>query len=255
VIETSVSVPSQTRLTNAILLYGGVAHKPSVATLHDIQEVQGAPTCLPGRLMTRNDLSQLMGSLGRQSKQASRWIDTTDLVQSNEHMVWWTPPTQRGMFFQTSSKSATQFSGGGLVAIPGLIWAVQNRQLFVWAVKGKERPKPEDDLYQAPFFNVWGSGEVCCGSAELPSGDKAKITQQWVDAFFGSRFTHPNFKQADRLILGIEPGMYWKAQLTKPSKSFPQRRLVKLPVKAGDLTNADFTKILAARIATPEGEF
>ena len=254
-IETSVSVPAQSRLTNAILFYGGMPHKPNVATLHEIQEVQGAPTCLPGRLMTRRDLSQLMGSLGKQVKQSSRWIETTDLVQSSAHMVWWTPPTTRAMFFQTSSSSATQFSGNGLVSIPGLIWAVLNRELFVWAVKGQQRPTPDDDLYQAPFFNVWGSGRVCTGSAELPSGDKAKVTQQWVDAFFNSRFTHPNFKQKDRLILGMEPGKFWKAQLTKPSKSFPERRLVKLPLKAGDLIKADFNKTLAARIARPQGEF
>jgi PRTRC genetic system protein B len=245
-LEVHVSERGQAAtLSGAILLYGGKnrqsghGEESSFATVHPVSEVNSRMEIMPGRLLTQKDLATLTKSLAKTEAtavNATRWLDSRILATGPDRMIWWTPPHQRAMFFETSEAAKLEIAGSGACPVPGMVWmAMPGNGLFVFAVKGTVRPMQSEQLYQAPFFNVWSRGKVCTGSAELPSTENRWEVQAWENTFFGSRFTHPNFTEKDRLIKGAEPCLFWKKMLAKPAAVFPERRLVQFPMVVGDL--------------------
>ncbi|ABM39578.1 PRTRC system protein B [Polaromonas naphthalenivorans] len=251
-------------LQKAILVYGvakrnlydpdqslAITH----ATINDVEMKSGAPVLKAGRLMTQSDLNELVTGLSQsQSLSVPSWIDTTMLALGAGRMIWYTPACQRAMFFKTSSFTKDTFEAQGQLPTPGLVWLVMQGALYVYAYKGSGRPDKETKLYQAPFFNVWSQGKVCTGNAAMPVGDNAAIPHMWVDAFFGSNFTHPNFKEKDRLVKGVCPIDFWKAMTEKPLPVFPEGRLVDLPLTVADLLAPDLNQKLG-NIDRAAGEF
>lgn len=69
------------------------------------------------------------------------------------------------------------------VPMPGLLFLCSpGRPPWLWAVK--RRPgSPEDILYHAPCFNVFGHGESCAGTHHY-SQDPAQIPEEFFRAFF-----------------------------------------------------------------------
>lgn len=250
-------------ISGAILLYAtsqdrlnGANEPVSYATIHSLVHVDGRPEIAPGRLLTQKDL-QLIASGVESSSQDSlmQWFDPGVLARSGDRMIWWTPPTMRPMFFKKSGHNDKTFDGNAVCPTPGLIWmAMPGRGLYVYAIKGSDRPTPETPLLQAPFFNVWGRGQVCIGSADLPTEHSKWEASAWEKTFFGSHFTHPNFTQPDRLILGEDPATFWRRMIRRPAKRFPQDRLVQLPLVAGDLLDRLVLDKLNA-LPQPKGEF
>lgn len=248
-------------LSHAILLYGSKAHHvngTAFATIHDVETIGERPEIMPGRLLNERDLVQLASSLAspeaKQSVQA-KWLESNLLATGSDRVIWWSPPGTRAMFFQTSPHCSAKIQGGGVLPVPGLVWvAMPEKGLYVYAVKGAQRPTRESALFQAPFFNVWGRGQVCIGSAEQPSQEDRWNTTAWEDMFFGSRFTHPNFAQKDRLTKGVDPVRFWKKMLAKPAEAFPEKHLVAMPIVVEDLLDRTFVSRVNA-LPKPQGEF
>lgn len=251
-------------LQKAILVYGVPKSNPydsdpslaiTHATINEVEMKSGVPVLQAGRLMTQTDLKNLVSGLSQsQSLSVPAWIDTTMLALGAGRMIWYTPACQRAMFFKASSLSKETFEAQGQLPTPGLVWMVRQGALFVYAYKGTGRPEKESKLYQAPFFNVWSQGKVCTGNAAMPVGDNTAIPHMWVDAFFGSNFTHPNFKEKDRLLKGVCPIEFWKSMTENPLPVFPEGRLVDLPLKVGDLLAPDLDMKLA-KVERARGEF
>lgn len=253
-------------LKKAILVYSGGPDNPygyseaektamTHATVNDIDMSSGVPMLMAGRLMTQSDLNELVKGLSQsQALAVPAWIDTTMLAMGAGRMIWYTPACQRAMFFKASSFTKNTFEAQGQLPTPGLVWLVMQGALYVYAYKGSGRPDKETKLYQAPFFNVWSQGKVCTGNAAMPVGDNAAIPHMWVDAFFGSNFTHPNFKEKDRLVKGVCPIDFWKAMTEKPLPVFPEGRLVDLPLTVADLLAPDLNQKLG-NIDRAAGEF
>ena len=250
-------------LTAAILLYsqdrrhhGEDGAPVSYATIHDVTPINGRPEIVPGRLLTQRDLQTMVSSIENSNQDAtSQWFDPGMLAKSGDRMIWWTQPALRPMFFKKSEHNDKTFDGNAVCPIPGLVWmAMPGRGLYVYAIKGADRPTKETQLHQAPFFNVWGRGQVCIGSASLPADETKWEPQAWEKTFFGSHFTHPNFAQQDRLILGEDPAVFWKKMIKRPAKRFPEDRLVQVPLVAGDLIDRLVLDKLKA-LAKPQGEF
>lgn len=258
---------STTRLTGAILLYSGEQtasnnlygpNKYQFATVNNIQFINDVPQIMPGRAITEKDLEILSEGLLQANTRAStvRWIDPAVLAQGPDRMIWWTPPTRRAMYFKKSPHGKDTFDGANVCAVPGLVWvAFPGRALYVYAVKGASRPTVDTQLFQAPFFNVWGRGQVCVGNATLPSENELWETAAWERFFMASHFTHPNFTQKDRLIKKQSPVRFWRKMVETPVDTFPEKVLVQVQLNVQDLMVQGFTDLLNSRIKKPVGEF
>ena len=263
----TLSVEQQSRTVcakGAILLYGPTGRQfdhnaaPEhllFATMHKIEEIGDAPQIMPGRPITEHDLVTIHKGLTTQhASQSITWIDQQLLAKGPNRMVWWTPPKTRPLFFKKSSHNKGTFDGSAVCAIPGMVWMAIGSSLYVFATKESSRPTPETELYQAPFFNVWGRGLVCSGNANRPSSENQWVPQAWETYFFGSHFTHPNFAQKDRLVKGVSPTNFWKAMVKEPVDAFPLARLVKVPLVTGDLIDPLIVDALN-KWPRPKGEF
>lgn len=253
------------QLTGAMLLYGEDMSRnrghyqesvgPCIATAHQVRLVDGRPTLLPGRLINEADLVLLADGVAGASKALStQWVDARVLARGPDRLIWWSPPGKRAMFFEKSKHNENTWAARNTCPLPGLVWmALPNDGLYVFACRGGERPSPETELYQAPLYNVWGRGKVCVGNVKLPDKQLWDV-EAWEKVVFGSRFTHPNFSERNRLVKGICPVKFWKAMVTKPPTHFPEARLVKVPLKVGDLLERDILDRLNAW-PEPAGEF
>ena len=250
-------------LQGALLIYAGRTNYESsalttYATVHKAQEIKGSMEIMPGRLLTQNDLADL--TLALSETEVSRtnevqWFEESVIAKGKDRIIWWTPPGEKSMFFEESDLAEMPVKGNGVCPTPGLVWvAMPGQSLYVYAVKGRSRPTKEMQLHQAPFFNVWSRGAVCLGSAVMPSENKTWETEAWEHMFFGSRFTHANFREKNRLVKGIDPSLFWRNMLAQPPRSFPEKRLVSIPLTVGDLLDPLLTDKLN-KLPRAEGEF
>lgn len=220
--------------------------------VHEIKEINGHPTLMPGRLMNESDLAAMCTGMNVQNA-LPQWLDDHIVAKGPDRMIWYTPPGLRSMFFETSAHVQPAITGNATLAVPGLVWMRWGKSLYVYATKSTGRPERETQLHQAPFFNVWSRGKVCIGSAEVPDMDRFDDPVAWEQMFFGSRFTHPNFTEKDRLIKG-DPTVFWASQFKKPSKAFPLSKLAEFPLTVADLLRPDLADALE-RLPKAKGEF
>lgn len=259
---------SQMRLTGALLVYTAEGHENglergvmegrhrAMATVHHVETVDDRPTIMPGRLLSEADLTNLTQGLCNSGTTAqTRWLDTTVLAKGPDRLVWWTPPGQRPMFFEASRHNDRTFTAQGVCPVPGLVWLAKfDAALYVYAVDDALRPTPDTLLCQAPFFNIWGNGQVCMGNVAMPQAQHREDPVAYEDVLFGSRFTHPNFTQPDRLVKGIEPSRFWSRMVARPTRNFPTERLVRVPLKVGELLEPDVVSRVNAW-PRPQGQF
>ena len=237
---------------SAVVLHQSPGSSDVYGTKHRIEREGGAPRLLEGSLLTVEDLSQMLKALQSSGDQV-RWLDSQILAAGSEYMLWYSPPKMRPMFFESTQHMKCAVKGQGLLASPGLVWLQSGSKLYVFATQAKGRPEKADPLYQAPFWNVWSSGEVCVGNAIRPQGSDAGNPDAWEQMFFGSKFTHPNFSELNRLLLG-DPVAYWAQQLKRPNKSFPVDKLVPLGLTVGDIATSSWKSAIQG-LRKAQGEF
>lgn len=106
----------------------------------------------------------------------------------NGSVVWYTKPQARKLYFTESLGMASQE-----LPLPALVWVADKSRLFVYALKGKRKPRLNTPLYNAPFFNLYHSGNVCMGSVDVRITQSAALEEfitAWEGYFFGSYFSH-----------------------------------------------------------------
>jgi len=241
-------------LSAALLIYTNTHRQHAFATKHDVSAIDGRPVIRPGTPFAEADYKVLVQALAPREQPQMRWRDPRVLAQGLGRTLWWTPPCKRAMFFKKSEQNPKTFEAFGTCSTPGLIFFCTGADLRVFAVKGRERPDASTRLYQAPFFNVWSSGQICVGSALRPTEDKRDDLDAWERMFFGSRFTHPNFSERDRLTVGIDPCEFWQAHLRREEQAFPESVLFDINLCVGDLVELDAIDRLCAR-PQAQGEF
>lgn len=245
-------------LRAAMLVYGGRGEHgqaESSATVHHVEMVDERPAIMPGRLVTEADLVNLARSLkSAQQLLETEWLDTRVLARGPDRVIWWSPPGKRAVFFSKSTYNKKTFDAAGMAPIPGLVWmAKPGDGLYVYAFRGSARPTPTTRLCQAPLFNVWARGKVCVGNAQLPDAQHQGDLDAWEKVIFGTRFSHPNFTEKNRLVKGIDPCAFWKQMVAKPPAQFPEERLVDMPFTVQALLELDVTTRLSSLRAG--GEF
>lgn len=235
--EFSLRTPVDSTLTlaQAILIYAGRSGGV-LATVHDIEDVDGDPVLGAGQGVTPRAATDMARALCEGVAHGG-FLPETVLYLDGDLIVWWVPPADRHVAFRVGAEHAEAFGGaqrGEQVPHPGLVFAASNAVWRAWAVKGRARPTLGTAIYQAPYFNVDSYGNVCQGSVQVPGGTTAARLDAWNDAFFRSYFTHPNV--AGRLV-SYRGGAYrlWRDLLDGKYRRFPERVLVATGTTLADL--------------------
>lgn len=109
-----------------------------------------------------------------------------DNRQGSEKYIWYNPPQKRMMYFSKKLKIKDQE-----YFVPGVIYEVESDTMNIYAFKGK-KPRVNQKLYKAPFFNVTGSS-VCLGNANISKPKDLTYEQlidYWEKRFWQTEFTH-----------------------------------------------------------------
>lgn len=218
------------RLAQAVLIYQG-ASDSALATVHQVEEVDGEPVILAGQAMTPRAAIQLARALSK-SVAHGGFLPETVLYMDGDLLLWWVPPAKRHIVFRAPELGAPE--RGEVVPHPGLVFAASSRVWKVWAVKGRSRPALQTPLFQSPYFNVWEGGDICRGNVQVPEGTTPEKIDAWNAAFLGSFFTHPNSKgKLVRYRGGAYP--FWRDMLDGKFKKFPERVLIDAKTTLGKL--------------------
>ncbi|MDF3831430.1 PRTRC system protein B [Cupriavidus basilensis] len=235
--EFSIHTPRDgiLKLERAVLIYQG-ASGSALATVHDVEDVDGEPVIGAGQAMTPRTALELARALLKRAAHGG-FLPETVLYMDGDLILWWVPPARRHIAFRMSEQDAPKLGAverGEAVPQPGLVFAASSRIWRVWAVKGNARPTPATELFQAPYFNVDAQGHICQGNVPKPEGTTAEKIGAWNDAFFRSYFTHPN--GAGRLVR-CRGGAYafWRDMLDGRYPRFPERVLVPSKTTLGAL--------------------
>lgn len=220
------------RLSQAVLIYTGAAQS-ALATVHQVENVNGEPVILAGKAMTPRAAIALSRSLSNGATHGG-FLPETALYTDGDLLLWWVPPARRHIAFR--AKEIAEQERGEILAHPGLVFAASSTAWSVWAVKGKQRPTLKTPLFQAPYFNVNEGGGICRGNVQVPEGTTTEKIATWNTAFFGSFFTHPNVHGNGKLVR-YRGGAYafWRDMLDAKFKQFPQRVLVDIHKTLGGL--------------------
>lgn len=217
--------------TKAILVYDGL-RGGGFATLHSVEMRNNRPVVLPGTPVTRFGL---IGALEKLKPETALTLLPANVLASGDGcLVWYSVPQRRKLFFRCDDLGG-EFAKE--VPLPGLVWMVRRGTLFLFAYSSNGRPEPTTPLCWAPLFNIWDTGEVCVGNADVPAGASAARATAWESMFFDSAFTHPNM---GRLVKGRQGALeFTRWLLDGKRKVFPQAKL--LPT--GHTLEATFSRI------------
>jgi len=217
-MSTSVKVMSgQDRalnLVSAILLYkSNEGHV--YATTHGMQVDATDPTRKvigPGAPMTRKGLREF-ARLVDTATAFSGFIPENMLYNSPSMIAWWVPAAIRHTWFTGTERGLGEVSGPA--AHPAMVFVARDRDWSVFALSESARPTPSTILCHSPHLNVYAGGSVCTGNVELPAAISVEAIAAYEEAFFRSRFTHPNNANAVKYRGGMR--QLWRDQLANPS--------------------------------------
>ena len=208
----------------AILLYGtdGYGNASSFASVHTVtHSATGVPTIGHGTPASREGVLAVMRELV-DDRIKPELIPANVLARGSDHLVWFRPALKRDVWFRCKELGERR----ALVPHPATLWLVNPSTGFcqIFALGDDQRPDAGAKLYQAPYFNVWDSGRICVGNAEVPKGAAALSPENWESMFFNSWFSHPNTNKLVRHREGTFA--FLKNLLDGKHRSFPKRKLV-----------------------------
>ncbi len=174
-------------LKGALLIYR--ERDRSFVSWHEVRNEQtpGAPLLGEAQELTTDFVHHLAEGLGMAVP--TEIFPENVLARTDEIVVWWTPATERTMFFAAHDADAYKLNGKRF-SQPALVWKVKARELWIRALPQNRRPVATTPLMIAPYWNVDGeTGWACQGSMRSPELSVNTISV-WERAFFQSEFTH-----------------------------------------------------------------
>lgn len=185
----ATGAPTELVLSNAILLYNDRRESKTVfASVHEVDLKKGNHRIKAGVPISKSALKKALTALSPEEHAPVALLDSRILAKGDDYLVWYVKPQKRQIWFKCDELG----EASGLTDHPGLVFMVTNKNWHVFAVKGKNRPSPTTPLYVSPYFNVWEDGRICIGNVDTPKGENRFDPEQWLSAFYGSYFTHPN---------------------------------------------------------------
>jgi PRTRC genetic system protein B len=188
------------QLQSSILIYrrppandGGVDNMaPVMATVNEIEYVNGKPTMMPGQCVTPSDVEGLLGRL-LEANSGLQLFPPNLLAATLTACVWWVPPSTRRMWFQDRDKKLMKLDGE-MFPQPGLVMFASQTGFSIFAVKGNSRPVASTKLWRAPYLNLFEQGNLCAGTARIPKDAGIASIPKYEDGFFNSRGVHSHVK-------------------------------------------------------------
>ena len=204
----------------ALLVYRGRSR--GFVTWHDVRRnAAGVPYLGEAQELTTDFVHHLAEELGTAAP--TEIFPENVLARTAELMAWWSPASERTLFFAAHDEDAYRLSGQRFPQ-PPLVWKVSGRDLWVRALKENRRPSAETALMIAPYWNVDGeTGWTCQGSMRSPEDVSVNAILLWERAFFQSEFTH----QTGARRLTAHPGGFvglWR-RLAASRRNFPPKYL------------------------------
>lgn len=215
------------RLARALLVYGtssydGFPYRHPFVTLHEVIHDNDGVRLGEGQLATPQMLIDLMVQLGRSVP--IEILPERVLVRTPELIVWWTPPSERAMFFSDSGgDEPLRELNAKRYPHPPLVFKSCGTHLWVRALAKNKRPTTRTKLHAAPYWNCHDDGNVCTGSMKIPREKSVEAIDSWERSFFQSEFTHALGGRPQTEFPGGLLAM-WKALAGR--KRFPSRYLV-----------------------------
>ncbi|MGF6976386.1 PRTRC genetic system protein B [Paraburkholderia sp. JPY465] len=174
-------------LDAALLLYRSSAGHV-YATQHSVRIVDERPVLLPGVPITLEGLADFADLAAKRTSYRGFVHDRIVYVAPNV-LAWWVPACTRRVWFRSEDAIGER---AGDANHPPLVFIVSKSGWLIFALRENVRPGPATKMYTAPYYNVWENGEICAGNAETPDSISPDSIKAFEDAFFRSRFTHPN---------------------------------------------------------------
>jgi len=232
------------RLQQAILFYSsgaairreyfGSGDSTGYATVHPVSTTENGAVIEAGRPLDKRSLKIMLQCLFKEKEVRTGVLSGRILSIGSESITWWQPPGERTYFFDCRDAVVGQRAGKGLA--PGLVFTASQKNLMVFAVKGKNRPEENTPLFHAPLMNVHANGQVCTGSMTKVTSTLSNSIIEWEEAFWRSSFTHPNQQKAVRYKGGLH--QLSVDLLDGKFRRFPERVLISHPIATvGDLVN------------------
>ncbi|KUZ70793.1 hypothetical protein WI36_20080 [Burkholderia ubonensis] len=230
-VDISCGDETTLELDSALLLYRGRAGVHGIeqvyVTRHAARVIDGEPTLLAGQPVTKQQLASFVSAASKHIGNFG-FIHERAIYTAPGTVAWWTPAARRTVWFQAEAPLGTRH---GEADHPALLFVAHGRQRFVFAMKASERPTPETQLFQAPYFNVSGNGWICTGNVDCTEQPHpADIEAYETEEFFRSRFTHPN---APKLVDGGSAVRLWMDLLD--GAPFPTERLLSIEKTVGSV--------------------
>lgn len=235
-IKTSANAAETATLqpVQAVVFYEGTSNRGGsslqYATIHPVEVLDGVPVLRAGSPLTVQAVKAVAKSFAESLKVKPEIIVENVLFSSDDLLVWWTPAQQRVCWFDidwhrdAKGREALQGASGQL-PITALVWMLQRtpgkgiwQGMHVYGLSESKRPTSETQLYRAPLLNINDDGAVCWGTGKVPQGRNQSDIQEWVDAFFGSTFTHYNQSNP---FQGVDCYEFLAGLLKQPTETFP----------------------------------
>lgn len=172
--------------------------------------------------LTVNEAKQLAKAL-RVDKRKEPFLKAKGILPTNVlhidprlgRVIWFTESANRDLLFIDNLEIPS-----GKANVPAMVWVADKDSLNVYAMAKSQRPTGDTRLYNAPFFNVYESGNVCLGTVQVGIKDSTSLEEfilRWEQSFFGSYFSHLN--TVHEVIRGNAVSL-WK-KLINSDQAFP----------------------------------
>lgn len=187
------------QLQSSILIYrrppgenGAVEAGAVMATINEIEYLNGKPILMPGQCVSPAHVQGLLGRL-LEANSGLQLFPPNLLASTLTSVVWWVPASMRRMWFQDRDKRLMKLDGETFPQ-PGLIMFAMQGTFSIYAVKGDTRPDASTRLWRAPYLNLFDDCALCTGTARIPKDAGIASIPKYEDGFFNSRGVHSNVK-------------------------------------------------------------
>ena len=149
---------------------------------------------------------------------------------TNGSVLWYTTPQRQKLYIAESLGL-----DNGTVALPALVWKATKKELQIFALNTKTKPKAETPLFHAPFFNLYQKGFVCMGNVNVSIKGAASLEEfitAWQGYFFDSYFSH---HINEHNPVGVNLFNLYRELMADPTLPFPTDTLRTTPLTLKNL--------------------
>lgn len=162
-----------------------------------IESATGHTMSQASEVVSPEKLAEIIDSMDRarkieKFKAKNGWVDENLIYQTDNLTVWFVPPGERSILYSMDAKEGKLQTQKATVSFLPMIFVVsKNKSLSVFYTDAKGSRK-DWKLFVPKLPNIYNSGAVCMGSAQIVECESAKGREENEQNFFLSKFSHSN---------------------------------------------------------------